>query len=675
MKQFTLTILTVLIGATTSFGQCSDLFFSEYVEGSSNNKAMEIYNPTSAAIDLSDYVLYRYNNGAVIASDSLFPVGMIAAGDVFIFGNPSGAAPILAASDTLHTLTFFNGDDAILLKKISSGDTLDIFGEIGVDPGASWPIGTGATANFTLIRKQNIQQGQLNWGIGATEWDVFPIDMLDSLGTHTMIACGTPCTNTASTITPTACDSYTAPDGMTYTTSGSYTATIPNLGGCDSVITIDLTINTASMSSMTEVACDSFALNGTTYTFTGIYTQTLTNAVGCDSIITLNLDITHTPMVPMVSGTTEYCDGETPMALSVGAAATDSMIISGVADATLTGGLPKAVEFYILEDIADLSTYGFGSANNGGGTDGEEFTFPAVSVSAGTYLHVATDSANFFTFFGFYPDYTHPSAGNVNGDDAIELFHNGSVIDVFGDINVDGTGQPWEYQDGWAYRNTNAAPNGGVFVLGEWLFSGIDVLDGAADNASSASPFPIETYTYTPPTAVIEWYDNAGLTNLVGTGMTFTPATIVGTTAYYVTATANGTSTCASSAAQVDITFNALPDASVTQVGEVLTADLSGATYQWVNCADTSAIAGATNQTYTVTANGDYAVQVTMGGCTSLSACYTVDFIGLSELLPGEKQLVKIVDLMGRETTFKENTPLIYIYSDGSTERIFNVKQ
>ena len=54
-------------------------------------------------------------------------------------------------------------------------------------------------------------------------------------------------------------------------------------------------------------------------------------------------------------------------------------------------------------------------------------------------------------YFGFAPDYTD-GAANINGDDAIELFKNAAVIDVFGDINVDGTGQPWEYKDGWAYR-------------------------------------------------------------------------------------------------------------------------------------------------------------------------------------------------------------------------------
>lgn len=133
------------------------------------------------------------------------------------------------------------------------------------------------------------------------------------------------------------------------------------------------------------------------------------------------------------------------------------MIITGMVDGTLTGGIPKAIEFYVLKDIPDLSIYGFGSANNGGGSNGEEWSFPADSVTAGTYIYIASESVSFNTFFGFDPDYVSDVI-NVNGDDATELFKNGQVIDTFGDVNVDGTGQPWEYTDGWAYRIDNTVP-------------------------------------------------------------------------------------------------------------------------------------------------------------------------------------------------------------------------
>ncbi len=180
------------------------------------------------------------------------------------------------------------------------------------------------------------------------------------------------------------------------------------------------------------------------------------------------------------------------MALANPAAA--DLVISGVVDGPLSGGTPKAVEIYVLADVPDLTIYGVGVANNGGGTDGEEFTFPAGSATAGSYLYIASEGPQFLAFFGFSPDYIDSAVG-INGDDAVELFQNGSVIDVFGDINTDGSGQPWDYLDGWAYRANSTGPDGTTFVLGSWTYSGINALDGEASNSTAATPFPIGTYT------------------------------------------------------------------------------------------------------------------------------------------------------------------------------------
>lgn len=175
------------------------------------------------------------------------------------------------------------------------------------------------------------------------------------------------------------------------------------------------------------------------------------------------------------------------------------LIITAAYDGPLSGGTPKGVELYVVNDIADLSIYGLGSANNGGGTDGEEFTFPADNVTAGTYIYVATEAAQFTSFFGFAPQYTSGAMG-INGDDAVELFESGAVIDVFGDINTDGSGQPWEYTDGWAYRVDGTGPDGSTFTLSNWTFSGINALDGESTNAGAANPIPVGTYSTTAST-------------------------------------------------------------------------------------------------------------------------------------------------------------------------------
>jgi len=173
-------------------------------------------------------------------------------------------------------------------------------------------------------------------------------------------------------------------------------------------------------------------------------------------------------------------------------AQTSNLILTGLYDGPL-GTAPRGVELYVANDIADLSEYGLGSANNGGGSDGEEFTFPAVSATAGDFIYVTNDAVEFSNFFGFAADYEDGVSG-INGDDAFEVFFLGNVVDIFGLINVDGTGEPWEWTDGWAYRATCTGPDGDVFSISNWLFSGINVFDGTTTNATAPTPFPLASY-------------------------------------------------------------------------------------------------------------------------------------------------------------------------------------
>jgi hypothetical protein len=96
---------------------------------------------------------------------------------------------------------------------------------------------------------------------------------------------------TSSSITTSACSMYTAPSGAMYMSSGTYMDTIPNMMGCDSVITINLTINMPSSSTMSVSSCDSSytAPSGAVYTTSGMYMDTIPNMMGCDSVMTINL--------------------------------------------------------------------------------------------------------------------------------------------------------------------------------------------------------------------------------------------------------------------------------------------------------------------------------------------------------------------------------------------------
>ncbi len=179
-------------------------------------------------------------------------------------------------------------------------------------------------------------------------------------------------------------------------------------------------------------------------------------------------------------------------------AATNSLVITGAYDGPLTGGTPKGIELYVLQDISDLSLYGVSSITNGAGTSAGnvEYNFPADAATAGTYIYLATESSQFTTFFGIAPTYTN-GVVSINGDDSIELYESGQIIDTFGDVDTDGSGETWDYLDGWAYRNDDTGPEGTTFTTSNWTYSGANALDGESDNASATSPFPIGTYSNT----------------------------------------------------------------------------------------------------------------------------------------------------------------------------------
>jgi hypothetical protein len=122
----------------------------------------------------------------------------------------------------------------------------------------------------------------------------------------------------------------------------------------------------------------------------------------------------------------------------------------------------------------------------------------------------------------------------------------------------------------------------------------------------------------------------------------------------------------------IDLTINTIDPAAIQTDAVTLQANNSTGTYQWVDCDDDfSFLSGQTNQVFTATSNGNFAVIVTENGCSDTSSCFIIDEVGIDELFYQSKELLKIVDLMGRDTLPVKNTPLIYIYSDGSVERRF----
>ena len=184
----------------------TELFFSEYIEGSSFNKAVEIFNGTGAPVDLTagGYTLELYSNGAANASQTVALTGTIADGDVFVVSRADADPLLVAQTDQLApAVANWNGDDAVVLRK--AGAPVDVIGQIGVDPGTEWGTGLASTADNTLRRIATVSAGDPDGGDPfdpAAEWEGFALNTFDGFGAHTFdpgggsqpvtVTCGAP---------------------------------------------------------------------------------------------------------------------------------------------------------------------------------------------------------------------------------------------------------------------------------------------------------------------------------------------------------------------------------------------------------------------------------------------------------------------------------------------------
>lgn len=216
MKYF-LSIFFIFSIATFSYSQdCSDLFFSEYVEGPNNDNGLEIFNPTTETISLTGYSINRYSNGSFSVTDRFDLTGEITPGQAIAIGNgqldsiylePQGYWSQAVSAEFYDACQmhgtgiypspfYFNGDDAITLEK--DNEKVDVFGKIGEDPGAGWTDNSDAgftdanggdwlSKRQTLIRKSTILKGVTSSPIVfdvMSHWDTLPDATYTELGAH-----------------------------------------------------------------------------------------------------------------------------------------------------------------------------------------------------------------------------------------------------------------------------------------------------------------------------------------------------------------------------------------------------------------------------------------------------------------------------------------------------------
>lgn len=654
-------ILLPLVLSLPASAFADDLFISEYIEGSSNNKAIEIFNPTDGDIDLSNYRLEIYSNGSTTVGTTFALSGILASGDVYIIADDGANGDILAQADLISTAAFYNGDDALLL--VNGSTVIDSFGQLGTDPGSYWESNGVRTQDRTLVRKAGITTGDIipsDAFDASAEWDQYDVNYTGDLGMHTFDGGsddgGDDGDEDLTDVCTNCPDIDKVADAGTFDPAEYYASVQTEIDAGSPVEFIKMALNNVISANhtvlsynevwtaLTETDEDPANPDNVILFYSGISLPKTSNQSGVNNNdfwnrehvwpnshgfssdsyegytdihhlrpedVTVNssrgnldfdysdsplaeapanridgdsfeprdavkgdvarmmlyMDVRYegsgsdsTPDLVLVDRTTgpgeaalgklctliawhnadpvdateeqraatiyEYQGNRNPFvdhpewvellypAASCGDEPTDPeeppvdpeeppvtgappLILAGVIDGDLSGGLPKAVEVFATAAMPDMSVCGIGSANNGGGSNGQEFTFPAIAIAAGESFIVSYETTGFEAFFSLSPDATS-NAANVNGDDAIELFCNGEVVDVFGDQNVNGDYEVWDYTDSWAYRVSNTVAST-TFNPADWTMAGRAALDNESTNATAANPYPIKSFTAVQP--------------------------------------------------------------------------------------------------------------------------------------------------------------------------------
>ncbi|HRH03494.1 MAG TPA: SBBP repeat-containing protein [Bacteroidia bacterium] len=420
-------------------------------------------------------------------------------------------------------------------------------------------LSSSSTQTITACNNYISPSGIYNW----TSSGIYQDTILNSAACDSIITFNLTINNSSySTQTVAACHYYISPSGnFIWSASGSYLDTIPNLAGCDSIITTQLSIND-NESTLNQTGCDSIIVNAQKYTQSGVYTQVLTNSAGCDSVLNLNLTIinskdstlTQTACDSLVVNGQKYISSGTYLQTLTNAFGCDSVLtliltINNSSDSTLT----------------EITC--------------SEFTLNGITYnSSGVYTQTLTTTSGCDSILTL--NLTLNSTSNILSQTACD-----SII-----IN----GQKYVSSGVYAQTFTNAAGCDSLLTLN------LTINQGTILNSTTS--------------ACHSYFTN---------GTTFTQSGL-----YHLPfMNAFG---CAS-VFNLNLTiFHA--DTAVTQNSNILSANATSGSYQWIDCNNGNlAIAGATFNSYTATTNGTFAVIVTQNLCADTSSCYLVAGLGINE--------------------------------------------
>lgn len=596
-------------------------------------------------------------NSITLASNGLIPNGAEYQSDVRL--GLSGAFTNAAAQGT-GTIGFgtvagtpYNYTRSIPVAGFpTTGGTIDVvywnnFNDINPGDDATFPLGPNA---LTLTINYSAPNPSVNWYDAASAGtQIGTGSPFETVGTSVLPNTNTPgvynfyaegvngiCTSatrslvtvtvnatSASTTTITACNSYTWTNNTTYTVGGIYTQVLTNAVGCDSTATLVLTINQPTSSTVTVVACDSYtwAENGTTYTATGNYPVVLANAnaVGCDSTVTLNLTINNsTTSTTTVSAcdsytwtnTTTYTVGGTYTQVLTNAAGCDST-------ATLVLTINNSTTSTTTITACDSYTWTNGTTYTVGGTYSYVLTNAAGCDSTATLVLTINNSTASTTTITECDSYTWTN--NITytvGGTYTQVLTNAAGCDSTATLvltinNSTASTTTITECDSYTWTNNITYTVGGTYTQVLTNAIGCDstaTLVLTINNSTTGTDVQSACDSYT-------WID----------GVTYTANN---NTATFLLTNAAG----CDSLVTLNLTITASPIAVATDNLDATITASAGTSYQWIDCGTGLAIAGATSQTYTVTANGSYAVVVNNGACDDTSDCVVIDYIGIKEI-------------------------------------------
>ncbi len=605
-------------GLVDDYGSSIDLDASNDVYISGRFSAMVDFNPNAGTYNLNS------PTGSNVFISKIDSFGNFIWAKSF-GGNIDDISESIAihSSGTIHTIGQFNGTgdfdpNAGVLNLTSNGNS-DVFIHkmspcvplIGVDTQTS-------CGSYTWI----------DGNIYSTSNSTATYVLTNAAGCDSIVTLNLTINNSnAGSESITACDAYTwSANGTNYTSGGTYTAVLTNMNGCDSTATLNLTINNSNAGSESITACDSYTwtANGTNYISSGTYTAVLTNMNGCDSTATLNLTINNSNAG---SESITACDAYTWSAngtnYTSGGTYTAVLTNMNGCDSTATLNLTINNSNAGSESITACDSYTW-TANGTNYTSGGTYTAVLTNMNgcdstatlnltinnsnAGTETITACDS---YTWTANGTNYT--SSGtytavltNMNGCDSIATLNLTINNSNAGSETITACNS---YT--WSANGTNYISSG-TYTAVLTNMNGCDstaTLNLTINNSNAGSETVTACDSYT-------WSANG--TNYISSG-TYTA----------VLTNMNG----CDSIATLNLTINSV-DITLTIISDVsLQANTSTAQYQWVDCDDSfNPIMNETNQLFVASINGNYAVEISENGCVDTSDCYVIDNVGNKEM-------------------------------------------